>query len=55
MALFQNQKKISAGGLTKLIKLKIGAKVILTVNIDMQDRLINGQVNLLKVVLVKYM
>lgn len=29
--------------LTKLRKLRIGAKGLLTVNIDMQDLLINGQ------------
>ena len=39
----QNQKQTNTGGLTKLMKLKIGVKVMLTVNIDIQDRLINGQ------------
>ena len=34
----QNQKQTNTG-----LKLKIVAKVMLTVNIDMQDRLINGQ------------
>ena len=38
----KSQKK-KAGGLAKLLKLKIGAKVMLTVNIDIQDPLINGQ------------
>ena len=33
----QNQKQTNTGGLTKLLKLKIGAKVMLTVNIDIQD------------------
>ena len=31
---FQNQMQISTGGLQKLLKLKIGAKVMLTVYID---------------------
>ena len=39
----QNQKQTNTGGLAKLRKLKIGAKVMLTVNADMQNRLINGQ------------
>ena len=39
----QNQKPTNTGGLAKVLKLKIGAKVMLTVNIDIQDRLINGQ------------
>ena len=30
----QNQKQTNAGGLPKLLNLKIGAKVILTANID---------------------
>ena len=39
----QNQKQTNTGGLTKLLKLKIGPKVVLTVNVDIQDRLINGR------------
>ena len=39
----QNLKQTNTGGLAKLIKLKIGAKVKLTVNVDVQDRLTNGQ------------
>ena len=39
----QNQNQTNTGGLEKLLKLKIGAKVMLTVNIDIEDRLINGQ------------
>ena len=38
----QNQKQTNTGGLAKLLKLKIGAKVMFTVNVDIQDRLING-------------
>ena len=40
----QNQKQTNTASLAKLVKLKIGAKVMLTVNIDMQDCLINGQI-----------
>ena len=39
----QNQKQTNTGGLAKLLKLKIGANVILT-NIDIQDLLINGRI-----------
>ena len=39
----KNQKQTNTGGLAKLLKLKIGVKVMLTVNVDMQDRRINGQ------------
>ena len=39
----QNQKQTNTGGLAKLLNLKIGAKVMLTVNVDIQDRLINGE------------
>ena len=34
----QNKKQTNAGGLAKLLKLKIGAKKMLTVNLDIQDR-----------------
>ena len=39
----QNQKQTNTGGLAKLLKLNIGAKVMLTVNVDIQGCLINGQ------------
>ena len=39
----QNQKQTNAGGLANLLQLKIAAKVMLAVNINIQDRLINGQ------------
>ena len=38
----QNQKQTNTGGLAKILKLKIGAKVKLTANLDIQDSLING-------------
>ena len=54
-----NQKQTNRGCLAKLPKLKTGAKVMLTVNIGTQGRLISGQTELgildfLRVVLVKY-
>ena len=39
----QDEKQTKTGGLAKLLKLKIVAKVMSTVNIEIQDRLINGQ------------
>ena len=44
----QNQKQKNTGGLAKMLKLKIGAKVMVTVNIDIQDRLINGQTGIIR-------
>ena len=38
-----NQKQTNTGGLAKLLMLKIGDKVMLTINLDIQDRLINDQ------------
>ena len=40
----QNQKQTNIGVLAKPLQLKIGDKVILTINIDIQNHLINGQV-----------
>ena len=45
---FQNQMQISTGGLQKLLKLKIGAKVMLTVYIDTNDCLINGKTEIIR-------
>ena len=39
----QNQKETGTGGLAILLKLNNGAKVKLEDSIDIQDRLINGQ------------
>ena len=44
----QNQKQTNTGSLAKLLKLKIGPKLMLTVNIDIQDRLINGQTGIIR-------
>ena len=39
----QNKIQTNTGSLAKLIKLKIVAKAILPINLDIHDRLINGQ------------
>ena len=39
----QNRKQTNTGGLAKCLELKVGAKVMVTVTIDIKDRLINGQ------------
>ena len=44
----QNQKQTNARGLAKLLKIKIGAKVMLTVNLDIHDCLINGHTGKIK-------
>ena len=44
----ENQKQTNTGGLGKLLKLKIGAKLILAVNIDIQDRQIYGETGIIR-------
>ena len=44
ISLAQNKKQPETGGLPKCLELKVGAKVMVTVNVDMQDMLINGQI-----------
>ena len=44
IAAAQNRKQTDTGGLAKVLELKVGARIMLTVNIDIEDRLINGQV-----------
>ena len=44
----QNRKQTETGGLASTLKLKLGAKVMLTVNIDISDKLINGQIGIVK-------
>ena len=39
-----SQNQTNRGGLAKLLKLKIGPKIMSTVDIGIQDRLINGQI-----------
>ncbi|XP_057310034.1 uncharacterized protein LOC130648031 [Hydractinia symbiolongicarpus] len=43
-----NRNQSETGGLTKVLKIKINARVMLTVNIDIADRLINGQIGTVK-------
>ena len=42
------QKQTNTGDLAKSLKLRIGAKVMLTVNIDIPHRLINGQTGIIR-------
>ena len=44
----QNRKPSNTGGLVKCLTLKLEAKVMLTVNVDVQERLINGQIGVVK-------
>ena len=39
----KNKTQTNTGSLRKLFKLKVGAKIMLTDNIDIQDRVIYGQ------------
>ena len=36
------------GGLTSVIKIKVNSRVMLTVNLDLSDRLVNGQLGTVK-------
>ena len=36
------------GGLAQTLEIKTGARIMLTVNIDLQDRLVNGQLGTIK-------
>ena len=49
----QNRKHTETGGLPLKVTLKIGAKVMLTKNIDIADKLINGQIGIIKKTIVK--
>ena len=42
ISLTQNKKQSETGDVPKCLELKVGAKVMVTVNIDIQDMLING-------------
>ena len=37
-------KQSKTGGLTKCLKMKVGANVMVTTNVDMEDMLINKQI-----------
>ena len=43
-SLARNKNLSETGGLAKCLELKVGAKVMIAVNVDIQDMLINGQV-----------
>lgn len=43
-----NRTQIETGGLAKNLLIKIGAKVMLTSNIEVCDKLINGQIGIIK-------
>ncbi|XP_057304469.1 ATP-dependent DNA helicase PIF5-like [Hydractinia symbiolongicarpus] len=43
-----NRNQSETGGLATELKIKVGARVMLTVNIDIADRLINGQIGTVK-------
>ena len=45
----QNRKQSETGDLARLLTLKLESRVMLTVNIDIQDRLINGQMGVVKI------
>ena len=44
----QNQKQSNTGGLAMLLKVKVNARVIITININLSDKLTNGQVGAVK-------
>ena len=49
------QRKVSGtGNLVSKLKLKIGAQVMLTSNLDIDDRLVNGLVGTVKLCYVKF-
>ena len=43
-----NRKQSETGGLAQSLQIKLNARVMLTVNIDLQDRLVNGQLGTIK-------
>ena len=44
----QNRKQQDCGGLAKKLELKIGAQVMVTVNVDVSDKLVNGLIGTVK-------
>ena len=44
----QNQKQSETGGLTSLLELKVNFRVMLSTNINIEDRLINKQMGTVK-------
>ena len=49
----QNRKTSETGGLASILELKINARVILTTNINSEDRLINGQKETVKYIEIR--
>ena len=43
-----NHKQSETGGLAKTLQIKLNSQVMLTVNIDLQDKLVNGQLETIK-------
>ena len=43
-----NRNQSETGGLARVLEIKVNARVMLTVNIDIADRLINGQIGTIK-------
>ena len=43
-----NDKQSETGGLAKTLQIKLNSQVMLTVNIDLQDKLVNGQLGTIK-------
>ena len=44
----QNQKQSNTGGLAVLLKMKVNVRVMVTTNVDLSDRLRNGQIGTVK-------
>ena len=49
----QNPKQSETGGLVSLFELKVNVRVMLTTNINIEDRLINGQMGFVKQIEIK--
>ena len=49
----QNRKKSETGGLASLLELRVNARFMLTTNINMKDRFINGQMGTVKHMQIK--
>ena len=49
----QNRKQSETGGLASLLELKVNVRVMLTTNINIEDRLINGQMSTVKHIEIK--